>query len=102
MTEQLQAERSLSKKQGLQLNQYESQIQELRNQLKEKEVTMAELEKEKLFSTQNADKVQHFEAKSHHSRTLQQELLNSQVLHSYIYLVSTNREYILSYTVELI
>ncbi|XP_033227571.1 golgin subfamily A member 2 isoform X4 [Belonocnema kinseyi] len=80
LTEQLQAQRSISKKQGLQLNQYESQLQELRDQLKEKEVTVAELEKEKMFSAQMVDKVQHFEAKSYHSRTLQQELLNAQIL----------------------
>ena len=80
MTEELQAERSLGKKLSLELSQYESQLEDLRNQLKEKEATVIELQKEKLFNAQIVDKMQHYEARSHHAYTLQQELQNAQVL----------------------
>ena len=91
MTEQLQAERSLGKKQTLELNQYELQLQELRNQLKEKEVTITELEKEKLFNAQIVDKIQHYEARFQNSSALQQELLNAQVIRSSILSVNNGK-----------
>ncbi|XP_017883110.1 golgin subfamily A member 2-like [Ceratina calcarata] len=74
LTEQLQAERSIGRKLNVQLNNTESELQQLRETLREKEALLEELEKERLQSAQIADQMQHYQAQSHHANTFQREL----------------------------
>ncbi|XP_011873116.1 PREDICTED: golgin subfamily A member 2 [Vollenhovia emeryi] len=77
LTEQLQAERSIGRKLNTRLNNVETQMDDLKEKLREKEMCLVELEKEKLQNAQIADQMQHYQAQSHHARTLQQELQNA-------------------------
>ncbi|XP_066595608.1 golgin subfamily A member 2-like isoform X2 [Prorops nasuta] len=77
LTEQLQAERSIGRKLNIQLNHVESETEDLRKQLKEKEDALIELEKAKLQCAQINDQMQHYQAQSNQSRTLEQELQNA-------------------------
>lgn len=80
MTEQLQAERNIGRKLNARLNTVETERDNLKEQLKEKETFLIELEKEKLQNAQIADQMQHYQAQSHHAHTLQQELQNALVI----------------------
>ncbi|KAG5336494.1 GOGA2 protein, partial [Acromyrmex charruanus] len=77
LTEQLQAERNIGRKLNARLNNVEMEMDNLKEKLKEKETLLIELEKEKLQNAQIADQMQHYQAQSHHARTLQQELQNA-------------------------
>lgn len=77
LTEQLQAERNIGRKLNAKLNIVETEMDNLKEKLKEKETSLIELEKEKLQNAQIADQMQHYQAQSHHAHTLQQELQNS-------------------------
>lgn len=77
LTEQLQAERSIGRKLNVQLNNTESELQQLRETLREKEALLEELEKERLQNAQIADQMQHYQAQSHHANTFQRELQNA-------------------------
>ncbi|XP_032682867.1 golgin subfamily A member 2-like [Odontomachus brunneus] len=77
LTEQLQAERSIGRKLNAKLNIVETNVDNLREKLKEKETCLMELEKEKLQNAQITDQMQHYQAQSHHAHTLQQELQNA-------------------------
>ncbi|XP_018337063.1 PREDICTED: golgin subfamily A member 2-like [Trachymyrmex septentrionalis] len=77
LTEQLQAERNIGRKLNARLNNIEMEMDNLKEKLKEKETLLIELEKEKLQNAQIADQMQHYQAQSHHARTLQQELQNA-------------------------
>ncbi|XP_072753850.1 golgin subfamily A member 2 isoform X1 [Anoplolepis gracilipes] len=77
LTEQLQAERNIGRKLNARLNIVETEVDNLKAKLKEKETSLIELEKEKLQNAQIADQMQHYQAQSHHARTLQQELQNT-------------------------
>lgn len=79
LTEQLQAERNIGRKLNARLNTVETEMENLKDKLKEKEVFLLELEKEKLQNAQIADQMQHYQAQSHHAHTLQQELQNALV-----------------------
>lgn len=80
MTEQLQAERNIGRKLNARLNTVEIEMDNLKEELKEKETSLIELEKEKLQNAQIADQMQHYQAQSHHAHTLQQELQNTLVI----------------------
>lgn len=80
MTEQLQAERNIGRKLNARLNTVETEMDNLKEKLKEKETFLIELEKEKLQNAQIADQMQHYQAQSHHAQTLQQELQNTLVI----------------------
>jgi len=80
LTEQLQAERNIGRKLNAKLNIVETEMDNLKEKLKEKETSLIELEKEKLQNAQIADQMQHYQAQSHHAHTLQQELQNSLVI----------------------
>lgn len=77
LTEQLQAERNIGRKLNARLNTVETEMDNLKEKLKEKETSLIELEKEKLLNAQIADQMQHYQAQSHHAHTLQQELQNT-------------------------
>ncbi|KAL6444057.1 hypothetical protein ACFW04_001777 [Cataglyphis niger] len=77
LTEQLQAERNIGRKLNARLNTVETEMDNLKEKLKEKETFLIELEKEKLQNAQIADQMQHYQAQSHHAHTLQQELQNT-------------------------
>ncbi|XP_070161136.1 golgin subfamily A member 2 [Polyergus mexicanus] len=77
LTEQLQAERNIGRKLNARLNTIETEMDNLKEKLKEKETSLIELEKEKLQNAQIADQMQHYQAQSHHAHTLQQELQNT-------------------------
>lgn len=77
LTEQLQAERNIGRKLNARLNIVETEMDNLKEKLKEKELSLTELEKEKLQNAQIADQMQHYQAQSHHAHTLQQELQNA-------------------------
>ncbi|XP_011630307.1 golgin subfamily A member 2 [Pogonomyrmex barbatus] len=79
LTEQLQAERNIGRKLNARLNIVETEVDILKEKLKEKETFLVELEKEKLQNAQIADQMQHYQAQSHHAYTLQQELQNALV-----------------------
>lgn len=79
LTEQLQAERNIGRKLNARLNIVETEMDNLKEKLKEKELSLTELEKEKLQNAQIADQMQHYQAQSHHAHTLQQELQNALV-----------------------
>ena len=83
LTEQLQAERSIGRKLNARLNIMDTEIDNLKEKLKEKETSLIELEKEKLQNAQIADQIQHYQAQSHHAYTLQQELQNALVIFEY-------------------
>lgn len=80
MTEQLQAERNIGRKLNIRLNTVETEMDNLKEKLREKETFLIELEKEKLQTAQIADQMQHYQAQSHHAHTLQQELQNALVI----------------------
>lgn len=80
MTEQLQAERNIGRKLNARLNTVETERDNLKEQLKEKETFLIELEKEKLQNAQITDQMQHYQAQSHNAHTLQQELQNALVI----------------------
>lgn len=80
MTEQLQAERNIGRKLNTRLNTVETEMDNLKEKLREKETFLMELEKEKLQNAQIADQMQHYQAQSHHAYTLQQELQNALVI----------------------
>lgn len=80
LTEQLQAERNIGRKLNARLNIVETEMDNLKEKLKEKELSLTELEKEKLQNAQIADQMQHYQAQSHHAHTLQQELQNALVI----------------------
>ncbi|CAL1676309.1 unnamed protein product [Lasius platythorax] len=77
LTEQLQAERNIGRKLNARLNIVETEMDNLKEKLREKEISLIELEKEKLQNAQIADQMQHYQAQSHHAHTLQQELQNT-------------------------
>ncbi|XP_076657436.1 golgin subfamily A member 2 isoform X2 [Halictus rubicundus] len=77
LTEQLQAERSIGRKLNAQLNNVETELEQMKETLKEKESVLEELEKERLQSAQIADQMQHYQAQSHHADIFQQELQNA-------------------------
>ncbi|XP_012536642.1 golgin subfamily A member 2 [Monomorium pharaonis] len=77
LTEQLQAERNIGRKLNARLNNVETEMDNLKETLREKETFLIELEKEKLQNAQIADQMQHYQAQSHHAHTLQQELQNA-------------------------
>ncbi|XP_071631430.1 golgin subfamily A member 2 [Temnothorax longispinosus] len=77
LTEQLQAERNIGRKLNARLNTVETQMDNLKEKLIEKETSLIELEKEKLQNAQITDQMQHYQAQSHHAHTLQQELQNA-------------------------
>ncbi|XP_025154179.1 golgin subfamily A member 2 isoform X2 [Harpegnathos saltator] len=79
LTEQLQAERNIGRKLNARLNIVETEMDNLKEKLKEKETCLIELEKEKLQNAQITDQMQHYQAQSHHAHTLQQELQNALV-----------------------
>lgn len=74
MTEKLQSERTIGRKLNAELNKLESEVEYLKNCLKEKEVSLSELEKENLQNAQIVDQIHHYQAQSQHAHTLQQEL----------------------------
>lgn len=74
MTEKLQSERTIGRKLNAELNKLESEVEYLKNCLKEKEVSLSELEKENLQNAQIADQIHHYQAQSQYTHTLQQEL----------------------------
>lgn len=74
LTEQLQSERAIGRKLNAELNKVETEMEYLKNCLKEKEISLAELEKENLQNAQIADQINHYQAQSHYTHTLQQEL----------------------------
>lgn len=80
LTEQLQAERSIGRKLNVRLNNVETEVEELKEKLKEKEVVLDELEKERLQNAQIADQMQHYQAQSYHADTFQRELQNALVI----------------------
>lgn len=80
LTEQLQAERSIGRKLNAKLNIVETEVDNLKEKLKEKEMSLMELEKEKFQNAQITDQMQHYQAQSHHAHTLQQELQNALVI----------------------
>ncbi|XP_054012091.1 golgin subfamily A member 2-like [Hylaeus anthracinus] len=77
LTEQLQAERSIGRKLNVQLNNVETELDQLKEKLTQKEATIEELEKERLRTAQIADQMQHYQAQSHHANTFQRELQNA-------------------------
>lgn len=77
LTEQLQAERNIGRKLNAKLNLVETEVDSLKEKLKEKETFLMELEKERLQNAQIKDQMQHYQAQSHHAHTLQQELQNA-------------------------
>lgn len=77
LTEQLQAERTIGRKLNAQLNKMETEVDDLKEQLKMKDATLAEMESEKLQTAQIADQMHHYQAQSQQARTLQQELQNA-------------------------
>ncbi|XP_034945665.1 golgin subfamily A member 2-like [Chelonus insularis] len=77
LTEQLQDERSVGRKLNKELNRVEMERDTLREELKQKDEIIQELEKEKLRSAQIVDQMQHYQAQSYQTRTLQQELQNA-------------------------
>lgn len=79
MTEQLQAERNIGRKLNAKLNIVETEVDNLKEKLKEKETSLMELEKEKLQNAQIEDQIQHYQAQSRQACTLQQELQNAWV-----------------------
>ncbi|XP_076638697.1 golgin subfamily A member 2 [Colletes latitarsis] len=79
LTEQLQAERSIGRKLNTRLNNVETELDQLKEKLKEKEVTIEELEKEKFQTAQITDQIQHYQAQSHHVDTFQRELQHALV-----------------------
>ncbi|XP_058795718.1 golgin subfamily A member 2 isoform X2 [Phymastichus coffea] len=74
LTEQLQAERTIGKKLNAQLNEVENQMEQLKEELSQKEAALLELEKERLLAAQIEDQIQHYQAQSHNAVPLQQEL----------------------------
>ncbi|CAK9807897.1 Golgin subfamily A member 2 [Anthophora plagiata] len=74
LTEQLQAERSIGRKLNAQLNNVETELEQLKEKLREKEAVLEEFEKERLQTAQIADQMQHYEAQSYHADTFQREL----------------------------
>ncbi|KAF7392642.1 hypothetical protein HZH66_008475 [Vespula vulgaris] len=74
LTEKLQSERTIGRKLNAELNKLESEVEYLKNCLKEKEVSLSELEKENLQNAQIADQIHHYQAQSQYTHTLQQEL----------------------------
>nr|XP_031831439.1 golgin subfamily A member 2-like isoform X1 [Nomia melanderi] len=74
LTEQLQAERSIGRKLNAQLNNIETELEQFKGKLKEKEAILEDLEKERLQNAQIADQMQHYQAQSHHVDTFQREL----------------------------
>ncbi|XP_076299487.1 golgin subfamily A member 2 isoform X2 [Lasioglossum baleicum] len=80
LTEQLQAERSIGRKLNAQLNNVETELDQMKEKLKEKESVLEELEKERLQSAQIADQMQHYQAQSHHVDVFQRELQNALVI----------------------
>ncbi|CAL7950860.1 unnamed protein product [Xylocopa violacea] len=79
LTEQLQAERSIGRKLNAQLNNVESELDLLKEKIKEKEAILEEFEKERLQNAQIADQMQHYQAQSHHVVTYQRELQHALV-----------------------
>nr|XP_033324127.1 golgin subfamily A member 2-like [Megalopta genalis] len=77
LTEQLQAERSIGRKLNVQLSNVETELDQFKEKLKEKESVLEELEKERLQSAQIADQMQHYQAQSHHADIFQRELQNA-------------------------
>ncbi|KAL0114546.1 hypothetical protein PUN28_011681 [Cardiocondyla obscurior] len=77
LTEQLQAERNIGRKLNIRLNTVETEMDNVKEKLMEKETLLVELEKEKLQNAQITDQMQHYQAQSHHAHTLQQELQNA-------------------------
>ncbi|XP_020294016.1 golgin subfamily A member 2-like [Pseudomyrmex gracilis] len=80
LTEQLQAERNIGRKLNAKLNIVETEVDNLKEKLREKETSLMELEKEKLQNAQIADQIQHYQAQSRQACTLQQELQNALIL----------------------
>ncbi|KAL7300871.1 hypothetical protein TKK_0006427 [Trichogramma kaykai] len=80
LTEQLQAERTIGKKLNAHLNHVEKQMDELKEILAEKEATLVEYKKEKLQAAQIEDQIQHYQAQSHSSTTLQHELQKAMLM----------------------
>lgn len=62
------------------MNIFETEIDNLKEKLKQKEILLIELDKEKLQNAQITDQMQHYQAQSHHAHTLQQELHNALVI----------------------
>ncbi|CAK9814144.1 Golgin subfamily A member 2 [Anthophora quadrimaculata] len=79
LTEQLQAERSIGRKLNAQLNNVETELEQLKEKLREKEAVLEEFEKERLQTAQIADQMQHYEAQSYHADTFQRELQHALV-----------------------
>ena len=77
LTEQLQAERSIGRKLNNRLNNVESKLYLLEEQLRLKNSALEQMESEKLQTAQIADQMHHYQAQSQQARTLQQELQNS-------------------------
>ncbi|KAG7196807.1 hypothetical protein KM043_016920 [Ampulex compressa] len=77
LTEQLQAERNIGRKLNAKLNDLELQIEKLKEHLKEKEESLAQIQKENFQTAQIADQMQHYQVQSQHAHTLQKELQNS-------------------------
>lgn len=80
LTEQLQAERNIGRKLNAKLNTVETEVDNLKEKLREKETCLTELEKEKLLNAQITDQIQHYQAQSRQACTLQQELQNALVI----------------------
>ncbi|XP_012262693.2 golgin subfamily A member 2-like isoform X2 [Athalia rosae] len=78
LTEQLQGERAIGRKLNARLNDTENSIEKLQNELRDKNLLFAELEKEKFEAAQVADQLQHYQAQSQYAGTLQQELHQAQ------------------------
>ncbi|KAK2582590.1 hypothetical protein KPH14_004878 [Odynerus spinipes] len=74
LTEQLQSERTIGRKLNAELNKVEAEMEYLKKCLKEKEESLAELEKENLQNAQIADQIHHYQVQSNYTQTLQQEL----------------------------
>ncbi|XP_035743537.1 golgin subfamily A member 2-like [Vespa mandarinia] len=74
LTEKLQSERTIGRKLNAELNKLESEVEYLKNSLKEKEESLSELKKENLQNAQIADQIHHYQAQSQYAHTLQQEL----------------------------
>ncbi|XP_076757423.1 golgin subfamily A member 2 [Xylocopa sonorina] len=79
LTEQLQAERSIGRKLNAQLNNVESELDLMKEKIREKEAILEEFEKERLQNAQIADQMQHYQAQSHHVVTYQRELQHALV-----------------------
>ncbi|KOC70191.1 Golgin subfamily A member 2 [Habropoda laboriosa] len=79
LTEQLQAERSIGRKLNAQLNNVETELEQLKEKLKEKELMLHDYEKERFRTFQLADQMQYYQAQSHHADTFQRELQHALV-----------------------